>query len=521
MKKQILIFLLSLCFLLPLLSTINKSAVWDEPRHFYTGLRYLLNTPLPGGVLSSLSPPLEAINILPSLLIARFLKINFIKDINYFYDYIFCSRIVTAIYSLILGLFVYRWSRQLYAKNAGLFALTLYTFCPNILAHAGVMTTDLAFSCFSFIWFYYFWRSQDSHSYRDIFLSALFFSLALISKFNFLMFIPIYLFMGFLLWLASGSQRKIFLRRFILSSLIVFLIGLFILNASYRFSFVRLQEIFRYFPRLSRLGIPGNIILSIPYGYLNEIKCVLKETLYTGHPAFLMGRYSQKGWPYYYLIAFLIKTPIPVIIFLIIAIYTKIKNSLPEFKTREYFLWVPAVSIFVLASLQHSHIGIRHILPVYPFMFVFISRIINLSYLKNKIFRGFSIVLLTWLIISCAWVFPHYLAYFNELIAGPGQGYKYLVDSNLDWGQDLAGLKKYMDKNKVRKIKLSYFGFVKPEYYGIDYQDLPQVPTEGLVAISATNLQGAYFDDHTRYHWLKKYRPKAKIGYSIFVYDIK
>ncbi|WP_152609900.1 hypothetical protein [Geobacter sp. OR-1] len=138
-----------------------------------------------------------------------------------------------------------------------------------------------------------------------------------------------------------------------------------------------------------------------------------------------------------------------------------------------------------------------------------------------------------WYLASAWYIAPHYLAYFNEIAGGPGNGYKYLVDGNLDWGQDLPGLKKFMDENGIKRISLSYFGADSPERYGIKYDWLPshylfnpepdkevRVTPDQLVAISATNLQGVYFDDKNQYKWLLDYKPVAKIGYSIFVYDL-
>jgi hypothetical protein len=134
------------------------------------------------------------------------------------------------------------------------------------------------------------------------------------------------------------------------------------------------------------------------------------------------------------------------------------------------------------------------------------------------------------------------LAYFNELAGGPDNGYKYLVDSNLDWGQDLAGLKKYMDKNSIKSVKLSYFGSADARYYDIKYEYLPSIglepdnpgepwwyedgytedcgPVQGLIAVSATNLQGVLFENRECFKWLEDYEPVAKIGYSIFIYDV-
>jgi hypothetical protein len=135
-------------------------------------------------------------------------------------------------------------------------------------------------------------------------------------------------------------------------------------------------------------------------------------------------------------------------------------------------------------------------------------------------------------------IHPHYLAYFNELIGGPDNGYRYLVDSNLDWGQDLKGLGLYMRERNIEKVHLSYFGAADPHNYGIRYEWMPsyylpndylndkgqitpfRIPDSGIVAISATNLQNLYFTDKTFYDWLKRYDPVEKIGYSIFIYDL-
>jgi hypothetical protein len=130
-------------------------------------------------------------------------------------------------------------------------------------------------------------------------------------------------------------------------------------------------------------------------------------------------------------------------------------------------------------------------------------------------------------------VYPHYLAYFNELVGGPDHGYRVLVDSNLDWGQDLKGLKRWMDRNGVDLVGLSYFGTADPRYYGIKFLYLPSIPfyypghepadigtKPRYFAISATNLQGVYLEpaDRAIISRFQKERPVAKIGHSIFIY---
>jgi hypothetical protein len=145
---------------------------------------------------------------------------------------------------------------------------------------------------------------------------------------------------------------------------------------------------------------------------------------------------------------------------------------------------------------------------------------------------GLSVALIGWYVGASCYIHPHYLAYFNELAGGPDNGYKYLVDSNLDWGQDLKGLKSYMQKHGIARINLSYFGTDSPARYGISYDWLPSyglpnpdpekhkfVP-KGWVAISATSLQGVYLGDSDIYAWFRERKPVAKIGYSIFIYKM-
>ena len=151
---------------------------------------------------------------------------------------------------------------------------------------------------------------------------------------------------------------------------------------------------------------------------------------------------------------------------------------------------------------------------------------------KWWLFRAGLLGLCLWLLVGTLRIHPSYLAYFNEFWGGPANGYKYLVDSNLDWGQDLKNLAAYMRRSGLEKIKLEYYGPSDPRIYGITYEPLrPGQPTAGTVAISVTFLQGLYqcrgatgcYSDPIclrAFNWLKQYEPIAKIGYSIFVYQI-
>lgn len=150
----------------------------------------------------------------------------------------------------------------------------------------------------------------------------------------------------------------------------------------------------------------------------------------------------------------------------------------------------------------------------------------------RRMLSACSAVLGIWLIFSTLAVFPHHISYFNEMVGGPANGYKYLVDSNLDWGQDLIRLKQFLAREGEHSVILSYFGSADPHYYGILYQYLPgyglnhqQEYSIGFrrkefIAVSATNFQSVFFNMHDTFDWLKERTPYARIGYSIFVWEI-
>ena len=168
-------------------------------------------------------------------------------------------------------------------------------------------------------------------------------------------------------------------------------------------------------------------------------------------------------------------------------------------------------------------IGYRNILPVLPLAFVYVSKVAKR--VAARLTQAALAALCIWYVVGTMAIAPHYLAYFNELIGGADNGYRYLVDSNLDWGQDLKNLRRYMEAQGIPEVYLSYFGTADPSYYGIDFLPMPDHPPDpdaplAYYAISATSLQGVYAKGDGSSHWLTQYDPLDKVGYSIFVYRL-
>jgi hypothetical protein len=251
-------------------------------------------------------------------------------------------------------------------------------------------------------------------------------------------------------------------------------------------------------------------------------------------PGFFLGAYSQDGWWSYFLVAFLIKTPVGSLL-LILAALVLYRVGVPLGRRNTIFLLGPVVFLFAAMTQAKINIGLRHILPVYPFLFLVASRLATVQFRQSWAAPLILSIPLALTATSSLRITPHQLAYFNELVGGPGEGYRYLSDSNLDWGQDLKGVKAYMEREGLPMIYLSYFGTVPPAHYGIRYQYVPgYLPLEWpppsdlvpqgvgreVLAISVFNLQEVWTPDKKLFRWLYRKAPVAKIGYSIYVYDI-
>ena len=179
----------------------------------------------------------------------------------------------------------------------------------------------------------------------------------------------------------------------------------------------------------------------------------------------------------------------------------------------ERVILVTIVLFFIASSLSNLQIGFRHILPLFPLCFIIAGRTEEL--LKGRLLSLVIWFLISWHVVSSLSAWPNYIGYFNEIIGGPKNGYKYLRDSNLDWGQGLPALADYMKKNKVEEVALEYFGQADPGAYGIHYRKLSALemnkPDNKIYAISAQYLE------HIK--WTERYKPTATAGYAMFIYD--
>jgi hypothetical protein len=397
------------------------------------------------------------------------------------------------------------WAYRLWGGGAALIAVALACLEPNLLAHSSLITTDVGVSLLVFLAVYLLWEHSHHRSYWLVAAAGLALGVALVSKFSAILFVPIVAALVALAHFVHGTERALptRLREIVGALFLVIVSAAVLIPPAYFFQ--------GFGPWVSGLRT-----------FLNLAQ--------EGQPAFFLGKISYEGFWAYYPMAFLIKTPIGTLL-LITASLIFCRSGRPLWRSDALFLLLPVVVVFLAMTQAKVNIGLRHILPVYPFLLVLAGRVATM----DRSLRWMIAAPLIFTAVSVLRVAPHQLAYFNEFIGGPGHGYRYLTDSNLDWGQDLKGVKEYIEKEKLPIIYLSYFGTAPPAYYGIRYQYVPgawplewpppidKVPGDAprkILAISASNLYDVATAYDPLFRWLQTRRPIEKIGYSIFIYDL-
>lgn len=427
--------------------------------------------------------------------------------------------------AMLLGAFVCRWAADLNRK-AGLGALFLYVLDPNIVAHAQVITTDMGVTLLGFIaWYCCFKASEVGKSNLKWTVGVgVALGTALTAKVSAALLAPLLAVAVLLIGRESISRR---VRRIVLIGLVAF--G--VVWAVYGFQV-------GYIP-----GVP----VPVPAPTHWRIYQSLLQHYDEGHPAFLMGMNSTRGWWYYFPVAFLVKTPLPTLALLVIACVTSLR-PLPANRQRPvasaqwntvWTLGLFPIVHFVTALFSSVDIGYRHLLPILPFLFVFIaiqvSNLLHRLVIPRKRVLGLLpglvvVVLLIWYTIGAATIFPYNLTFFNELVGGPDGGYRWLVDSNLDWGQNLKELKTWLSERGIQNVFISQFSPSRPAVYGLQATMLPPSPraapfahldpAPGWYAIGATTLQGTYTPDVDTFAYFRTVTPTARIGHALFVYHV-
>jgi len=512
-------------------SVVQKSPTWDETHYLGAGI-YVLKTLSFDTAENRLHPVLWTVwHDLPLLAttipeevwkepdgVWRGQKIIALRPDD---NLLNACRIVLLPFALLLGILVAVWSRQLYGDLGGLLSLTLFCFCPNILAHAALITPDMMFSCFTALSAHRLWRLAKAPSRRNLLWCGLALGLMLLSKYTAFLMVVV-LFVTDLVYRIATHQINWRSFRGLWRGLrhwpVVLGAGFLLVWLCYGF-------------QVGELVLPSGAKVPMPAAPFFQGAVYQYQQSRYAVPCFLMGMYSTSGWWFYYIVACLIKIPVGILV-LAVGLGLARRRLGFCFRLDELYLAVPFLLAFIYFScFNNIQLGFRYLLPVYPLLFVLIGKYGEV--LHRTTVRIAVGVMTLWVVAGSVWIWPDYLAYFNELIGGPRQGYHWLGDSNLDWGQDLKGLGKFMVDHDIKRISLSYFGTADPAHYGIDYlylpsasSSLPYTPPWGgspstprFFAISASEYQAIAFENKDVYEDFYRFVPNHMIGYSILIYD--
>jgi len=439
--------------------------------------------------------------------------------------------------SVVGGYFCFRWAVELYGQYAGILALILWCFCPNILAHGQMITPDAGAAALGVLAGYCFWRWLRQSTWSWTLWAGVALGLAELAKATWIILFLLWPLL-WLIWRALWRRetfRSVWPQQAVQLGLIL-LLGLYLINLGYGFegSYQKLGD-YRFLSKTLQgpdndliAGSSGNanrfahswigmIPVPLPKNYLLGIDLQRKD-FEQEKTSYLRGQWQEGGWWYYYLYGLAIKVPLGTwtLVLLVILLRTcrlELRARWPD----ELILLGPLLAILILVSSQTGFSRhLRYVLPILPFGFIWTSQIAQSFAGTNRKIAALVVAAMSWSVGSSLWVYPHSLSYFNELVGGPVGGHAHVVDSNIDWGQDLFFLKRWLDEHpEARPLWLDVFGILNPAHVGIEASPPPSAPTPGWYAISVHQLRG-----QPKYAFLLQSQPEAMAGYSIYIYHI-
>lgn len=470
-------------------------------------------------------------------------------------------------FSLIGGLFSYLWARYLYGRAAGVLSCTFWCLSPSILAHGSLITADVAAAALGLAACYTFWLWLRKPEWVQTLIAGIMLGIAELAKTTLIVFYPLWP----LLWVCLRLSRRNKpqaqkWRREGALLLAQVAVSICILNLGYGFEgsckrlreFCFVSELFSFEaeargedpPAAAGLEVSncfarswlGVIPVVLPRNYIVGIDIQRRDLEGHGRLSYLFGDLQDTGWWYYYVYALAIKVPLGTWCVAAVAVgVTAFGRGHSVAWRDEAAVLAPGLVILIFVSSQsgfsaHS----RYVIPALPFICVWMSKVAGLLQVRpmtRKHLASAAIVLmaLIWSVTSSLWAYPHSMSYFNELAGGPRHGGEHLLDSNVDWGQDLLYLNDWLDKHAdINLDGLAYYGSYPATLAGIsktpcppprseaeyEYRDTGQSedafgPKPGWYAVSVNYLYGRF-----RYCYFLSFEPVAMAGYSVYIYHI-
>lgn len=486
-----------------------------------------------------------------------------------YFDLLFLARLTGVLWSLLAALTIYCWARQLHGSAAGFLALTLWCLDPLVLGHAALLTPDIPAAASAIAATYQFWRYLREPSKKRLALAGILLGVAQLTKFTNLVLFAIWP----LIWIVQ-RRRPLAAPRSLLRSLraggAIAGLAIVVMNAGYgcsgtgrplgKFQFTSaglrgrpLAPEERDHGRMLYVGsrFEGTVLGSLPAPLPADLMLGVDRQQYDFDRtmrSYLDGEWRTQGWWYYYLYAFALKIPIGFGVLLGWALVRCAARRTGAPITDELAVLAFPLVVFLLTAIKSEFTHhLRYVLPAIPFLFVLGGGLVQGVRVRSWRMTAVA-ALLAWGAISSLRIHPHSLSYFNELAGGPAHGSAHLVDSNIDWGQDLRFLKRWLDEHPdVHLDGLAYAGPIAPRLAGIAAPLPPAgpagllardpswsrdrvAPAAGWYAVSINFLRGLRFHgvdgDKIRmigpgdYEYFSQLEPAARAGYSIAIYHV-
>jgi 4-amino-4-deoxy-L-arabinose transferase-like glycosyltransferase len=460
----------------------------------------------------------------------------------------FWARAMMIVVTLCFGALIFIYARELFGARAGVLAVALYSLEPTVLAHGRIVHTDLPAALALLLVFVALRNYFKARTLRRALVLGMTIGLALVTKFSLIVLLPVVacLVLGALAFASPLNERR---KKILLHAGIVVGLVFLIVNSAYRFQSpplvpgdvqwvqARSPETFDRWMMFFRVGSKV-----VPTYYLfGQYNVMLHNR--DGHSASLLGQYNQKGWWYYFPVAFALKTSLPFLLLAIAALGYAFWRLLRRRDQRFLWLLVPIAVYAAISMTSHLNIGIRHFLPVYPFLFILgaalLERLLRVRYAQH-LTVALVVLAFGWMTAEALRAYPDYIPYMNQL-ASTHPHWWYLSDSNVEWGDDARALAEYLHARGETDVRGAISGgWGTLAQYGIAYHEIfprpgVQIPKTRYVAIGASFLNGStilvfadenghLIPDDKRVNYLAAYRtrqPEAVLGNSTYVYRVK
>lgn len=434
----------------------------------------------------------------------------------------FWGRLVEVLITLGAAVLVFCWARRLADDVAGLLAAAMFLLNPVVLAHGHIIQTDAAMALVFPLAAWAFGNFLETRTTKSAVLAGLATGVALTVKYTAIILLPTFaLLWAVWHWRQRGAKPTEKTARSWRGYVVV---------AAAAWGFVLLLYFSNWAPpppvddrTAGLLRVPGWFIalrpLLIPRDYFKGLAITLMHMM-GGHDAYLNGQWSHDGWWYYFPLALAMKSPLPFLLFAAVGISLVLKRA-REVSFAEWLVWLSAAVYLGCAMRSKANLGLRHVLAVYPLVCVGASSAIVRWLGTTKLPRAAVALLPVWSLVVAVIAYPLFIPYFNELAGGPENGYRHLVDSNFDWGQDAIRLKRYLDSQGIKGIYLDYYGTQAAiEYYKIPNQrvngEVARQIRQGYLVVSASQLM------RPEWAWLRESRqPIARVAHTLHVYQIE